>query len=171
MQIAPLIHASFIIQIHVYAAMLAAALGAFVLWRRKGTPLHRAIGRAWVVLMVIVAGSSFFIHTIRSWGPFSPIHLLSVGTIAALALGIWRVRAGDIAGHRAAMRLTYAGALGAAGFFTLLPGRLMSKVVFGADASAATVLLGMGGLVIIVAAVMVVLRRSGAAHRSTVPAE
>lgn len=166
MNVTPLLHAPLVIQLHVYAAVAAALLGAVVLWRRKGTRLHRMLGRVWVLLMLVVAGSSFFIHTIRLWGPFSPIHLLSVATILGLAAAIWRIRSGDVAGHRAAMRSLYAGALGIAGLFTLLPGRLMSKVVFGPDASPPTVLTGMVVLavlaVVAVAAIRAGSRRSAA---------
>ena len=44
----------------------------------KGTLPHRTVGWAWALLMILVAGSSLFVHTIRTWGPWSPIHLLVV---------------------------------------------------------------------------------------------
>lgn len=153
MDISSLLHAPLVVQLHVYAALLAAVIGAFVLWRRKGTRLHKALGRLWVLLMLVVAGSSFFIHTIRLWGPFSPIHILSIVTIVGLAAAIGYIRSGDVAAHRRTMQQLYAGALGIAGFFTLLPGRLMSKVVFGAGADARTVLTGMVAIAAVAAVV------------------
>jgi uncharacterized membrane protein len=46
----------------------------------KGTPRHRAVGYLWVALMLLVVIPSFWIHTIRQWGPWSWIHLLSIFT-------------------------------------------------------------------------------------------
>src|SRR5690606_41460331 len=82
----PLLSATPAIQIDSLAAVLAFGLGGFVLFRRKGDRLHRIGGRIWVGLMLAVCLSSFFIHTILMFGPWSPIHLLSVGTLFAL----WR---------------------------------------------------------------------------------
>ena len=64
--------------IHLVAALLALFLGAIVLSRRKGTTSHRLLGWVWVVLMVIICLSSFFIQTIYPFGWFNFIHLLSV---------------------------------------------------------------------------------------------
>lgn len=133
MSLEPLLSAPPAIQIHAFAAIAAAILGALILFRRKGTPLHRLLGRAWGVLMLIVATSAFFISEIRMWGPFSPIHLLSLVTYAGIGNGIWQIRHGRIAAHAASMQATYIGALLLAGAFTLLPGRRMHAVLFGAE--------------------------------------
>jgi hypothetical protein len=86
--------------------------------------------------MVVVALSSFFIHTIRMWGLWSPIHLLSIATLASLAYAVAAIRRRNIAAHSGAMRTTYVGALVIAGFFTLAPGRIMNHVLFGAPETA-----------------------------------
>lgn len=145
---APLLEASLAIQIHVAAAVAAMLLGAAILFRRKGDAAHRLAGRVWVALMVIVAVSSFFIWTIRLWGPWSPIHLLSVGTLVSLTYAVGMARIRNIAAHRRTMQATYAGALVITGFFTLLPGRIMHEVLFGG----ARPLLGAALLVALVAA-------------------
>lgn len=131
MTLAPLLQASPSIQIHAFSALAAFALGAIVIFRRKGDRLHRLGGRIWVALMLVVAVSSFFIHTIRLWGIWSPIHLLSVATLASLVYAVWMIRRRNIVAHASAMRTTYVGALVIAGGFTLAPGRIMNKVVFG----------------------------------------
>lgn len=143
MTLQPLLEAQPAIQIHAFAAISAFLLGAVVLFRRKGDRLHRFGGRLWVVLMLVVALSSFFIHTIRLWGIWSPIHLLSLATLLSLAYAVRRIRGGDVAAHAAAMRTTYVGALIVAGAFTLAPGRIMNEVVF--SASRATDAIGSGG--------------------------
>jgi len=131
MNLAPLLAAPAVIQIHAFAALGAFALGALQLAAPKGTIPHRTIGWIWAGLMLAVVVSSFFIHTIRLWGPFSPIHLLSILTLALLPLAVWRARQHDVRKHRRAMLGLFVGALVIAGVFTFLPGRIMRAVLFG----------------------------------------
>jgi uncharacterized membrane protein len=131
MSLAPLLNASPTIQLHAFAAMAAFALGVVQLSGPKGTLPHRTIGWIWVALMLAVVVSSFFIHIIRLWGPWSPIHLLSIFTLGVLPLGVWRAHVHDVARHRRAMTGLFTGALLVAGIFTFYPGRIMHAVVFG----------------------------------------
>jgi uncharacterized membrane protein len=131
MTLAPLLSASPVIQAHAAFAFAAIALGAVQLLSPKGTLPHRAIGWAWTLLMIGVAGTSLFIHTIRTWGPWSPIHLLSLFTLVIVPVGVARARAHDVTGHRRTMIWTFILALGVAGLFTLAPGRIMNRVLFG----------------------------------------
>jgi uncharacterized membrane protein len=131
MNLAPLTSAPLAIQLHASAALAAFVLGSVQLARRKGTGSHRALGYAWVGLMLIVAVSSFWIHDLRLWGPWSPIHLLSILALAMLPLGIYYARGHRVRGHKLTMLGLFAGALLIAGIFTLAPGRIMYRVVFG----------------------------------------
>ena len=116
---------------HAFAALGAFVLGAVQLARVKGTTQHRALGYTWAALMLVVAASSFWVHEIRSWGPWSPIHLLSIFTLVMLPLGIWQAHRHSVQRHRQAMTGLFCGALLVAGLFTLMPGRIMHKVLFG----------------------------------------
>lgn len=136
------------IQIHIVTALLAVVLGPVVLFRPRRDALHRTLGYVWVMAMAVVALSSFMIHSIRVIGPFSPIHALSVYTLYGLVQAIRAARARRIAEHRATMRWLYFWSMGVAGLFTLLPGRAMHRVLFGADTWA--------GFVLIVAGVAIV---------------
>jgi uncharacterized membrane protein len=131
MSLAPLTDASVPIQLHAYAALAAFALGLLQLARLKGTTSHRALGYLWVGLMLIVALSSFWVHELRLWGPWSPIHLLSIFTLTMLPLGVWHARRHNVRRHKLAMLGLFGGALVIAGIFTLLPGRIMYRAVFG----------------------------------------
>jgi uncharacterized membrane protein len=131
MSLAPLLNASPTIQIHAFAAMAALAIGVVQLSAPKGTLPHRAIGAAWVLLMLVVCVSSFFIHTIRLWGPWSPIHLLSIFTLGSLPLAVWYAHRHDVAHHRLATISIFVGGLVIAGLFTFVPGRIMHAVLFG----------------------------------------
>jgi uncharacterized membrane protein len=131
MSLAPLLNAAPAIPLHALAAMAAFVLGLVQFAAPKGTLPHRTIGWIWVSLMAAVAISSFWIHTIRLAGPFSPIHLLSIFTLVMLPLAVWRAHTHRVVDHRRIMVLTFSGALVIAGLFTLLPGRIMHAVVFG----------------------------------------
>jgi uncharacterized membrane protein len=131
MSFEPLFEQPAIIQVHALAALAAfvVALSQFAL--PKGTPRHRAVGYLWAALMVLVVVPSFWIHTIRMWGPWSWIHLLSIFTLVMLPLAVVHARGHRVSAHRNAMIGLFLGALLIAGVFTLRPGRVMHEVVFG----------------------------------------
>jgi uncharacterized membrane protein len=131
LSLAPLLSASPAIQLHAFAAMTAFVLGLVQLAAPKGTLPHRTLGGIWVAIMFVVAISSFFIHQLRVWGPWSPIHLLSIFTLVMLPLGVWRAHNHQVQRHRWIMISLFCGALLIAGLFTLMPGRIMHAVVFG----------------------------------------
>jgi uncharacterized membrane protein len=131
MSLAPLLDAPPAIQLHAFAAMAAFALGAVQLAAPKGTVPHRTVGWIWVALMVIVSATAFFIHELRLWGQWSPIHLLAIFTLAMLPLAVLHARRHRVARHRNAMIAIFTGALVIAGLFTFVPGRLMHAVLFG----------------------------------------
>jgi uncharacterized membrane protein len=129
--LAPLLDAAPVIQLHAFAAMGAFTLGVVQLAAPKGTLPHRTVGWIWVVLMLTIVVSSFFIHQIRLWGPFSPIHLLSIFTLVMLPLAVLRAHRHEVPAHRNAMLGLFFGALLIAGAFTFLPGRIMHAVALG----------------------------------------
>lgn len=131
MSLAPLLNAEPAIQVHAFTALAAFALGVVQLSAPKGTLPHRTVGSVWVALMVVVAVSSFFIHELHVWGNWSPIHLLSIFTLAMLPLAVLHARRHRVDRHRNAMTAIFVGALVIAGLFTLAPGRIMHAVVFG----------------------------------------
>jgi uncharacterized membrane protein len=103
MTFAPLLAASTAIQLHAFAATTAFALGIVQLTAPKGTIPHRTIGWTWVLLMLAVSVSAFFIHTIRLWGPWSPIHLLAIFTLIMLPIAVLQARHHRINQHRLAI--------------------------------------------------------------------
>src|ERR1700688_3694741 len=131
MSVAPLLDAAPPIPVHAFAAMTAFALGVVQFAAPKGTLPHRTIGWIWVLLMATVAVSSFWIHQLRLFGPWSPIHLLSIFALLMLPLAVWRAHTHRVAEHRRIMTGLFCGALVVAGLFTLLPGRIMHSAIFG----------------------------------------
>src|SRR3954453_9067333 len=102
MSLAPLLDAHSAIPLHAFAAMAAFALGLVQFAAPKGTLPHRTIGWIWVALMAAIAIISFWIHSIRMIGPFSPIHALSIFTLAMLPLAVLHAHKHRVTHHRKA---------------------------------------------------------------------
>lgn len=121
------------VQWHLPLAVAALLLGPFALWSRKGSTLHRSVGRLWVLLMLGAAASSLFIRSagLPNLAGFSPIHLLSLATLVSLPLAVRAAMQGRIQVHRQTMRQVYIGGCLVAGAFTLLPGRFLGQLLWG----------------------------------------
>lgn len=116
-----------IILLHLGAALAALGLGAAVFLRRKGTPVHRLLGRAWVALMLVTAVSTYWI---RGSGSFSWIHGLSVISLVALVFAVYFAVTGNIRRHQRIMKGVYFIGLIVAGAFTLLSQRLLGHALW-----------------------------------------
>ena len=131
MTLTPLLAAGPTIALHALLALALIPLTIAIFTIRRGSRAHKLLGWLWVAGMGGVALSSFWISTIRVIGPFSPIHLLSLLTLASLVFAILSIRAGKVQHHRRTMVYLVWGALAGAGAFTLLPGRIMFAAVTG----------------------------------------
>ena len=157
MTLDPILAAPLAVQIHVLTVVPAFALGGWMLWARKGTALHKALGRIWLMLMVVTALSSFFIHEIRMVGDFSPIHLLSILTLASCFNIIRTARKRQFSAHRRTVLALYWGGIGLAGAFMVAPGRIMNRAIFdGANAWPAVI-----AAAVLCVAVLVYVNRKG----------
>jgi uncharacterized membrane protein len=116
-----------IIQLHLYAALTALAIGIVLLSNVKGTTMHRALGWGWVVAMAVTAISSVFIREING-GAFSFIHLLTGWTIIVLPMAVFMAKRHNVNAHSRMMTGLFTGGLIIAGLFTFMPGRLMFRV-------------------------------------------
>ena len=115
--------------IHVASVLPAIPLGGFLLLARKGTKLHKQLGKLWLVLMLITATSAIFI---QSSGGFSFIHIFVPITFHAAWKTIATARKGDIAGHKKHLVFTYLTALMIPGIVAFaIPGRLMNTMLMG----------------------------------------
>jgi uncharacterized membrane protein len=127
MNFTPLLTAGPAVHIHLAATILALGLGTVMLLRRKGTISHRTLGWAWVGLMLVAAISSFWVTGIT--GHFSPIHGLSLLVLVLVPAAILAIRRGKVSTHRKAMIGLFVGALVIPGLFTLLPMRLLGRLM------------------------------------------
>ena len=126
-----LLSQTFPIPVHAIVAMAAIIIGGLQLSLKKGTSLHKFMGRIWVILMLVVSFTSFFIHKLKLWGKYSPIHLLIIWVIISVVFGVYFARTGNIKRHKIFMVWTYWLALILTGFFTFYPGRVMNIMFFG----------------------------------------
>ncbi len=132
MTLAPLLAASPAVLLHLATVLPAAGIGAWlILASRKGAIWHRRMGYLFVALMAATTASALFVREIDPAGAPSWIHLLIPLTLFGLVGGLVAARRHDVRRHKAAMLGLYLGALVIAGAFTLLPGRLLHRVLFG----------------------------------------
>lgn len=115
--------------IHLAAVVPAIAIGVTQLLMTKGTRLHKAMGWSWVLAMLVVAISSFWIIEIRKGAGWSVIHLLSAWTLISLACAIWFIRHGNVRAHKGFMVGTMLGLAGA-GIGAVMPGRFLSQLLY-----------------------------------------
>ena len=121
---------SWIVKLHVAAALTALVVGTMILLQKKGSGLHKTLGWSWVIAMATTAISSLWIVGLN--GNFwSIIHLLSGWTIISLPMAVWAIRNKKVQIHRRAMTGMFVGGLLVAGALTFIPGRIMFETFFG----------------------------------------
>lgn len=113
--------------VHLSAVLPALAVGAFVLLRKKGTRGHKAAGWSWVLLMLVVDISAFFLQR----DGYSWIHIFAVINLVSISAGLIFIKNRKSIAHAACMVGAYLGTA-AAGIGALMPGRYLNIVLFGA---------------------------------------
>jgi uncharacterized membrane protein len=79
-------------------------------------------------MMLVAAITSFWITGING-ARWSWIHLISIWTLVWLGIAIWRVRKGNVDGHRRAMTGVFIGLL-IAGAWASMPGRSLGDMLW-----------------------------------------
>lgn len=72
--------------LHVGSALVAMVLGVFVLLRRKGDGLHRRLGYAYALTMLLANLTAFGLY--RLFGTFGPFHVAALISLLTLIAGI-----------------------------------------------------------------------------------
>ncbi|MXO91113.1 DUF2306 domain-containing protein [Pontixanthobacter aquaemixtae] len=116
------------VMIHVATVIPAVPLGGYLLLTRKGTKLHKMLGKVWLGLMVVTAIAIVFI---RGGTDFSWIHIFVPMTLLGSYKAISTARARDIQAHKKHIVGMYMGALMIPGIFSFMPGRFMWALLFG----------------------------------------
>ena len=120
--------------LHLGSLVPAFVIGSYLLLNRKGTPVHRLLGKIYMGLMLFTAIITLFMEALV--GPtflnhFGFLHLLSLFVLYTVPTAYRAIRVGNIKLHKRKMVGLYVGALLVAGAFTLSPGRLIHTWLFG----------------------------------------
>lgn len=120
--------------LHLYTVLPCVFIGGFLLIIKKGTLIHKRLGRIYMVLMLFTAIVTLFIPAYIGptiFNHFGWIHLFSFLTIWTVPTAYIAIKKGNVKAHKRKMILLYFGALIIAGGFTLMPGRYLHNLLFG----------------------------------------
>ncbi|MCB0558958.1 MAG: DUF2306 domain-containing protein [Lewinellaceae bacterium] len=120
--------------IHLATVVPCFFIGTMLLLMKRGTKIHKDLGKIYMVLMLVTAivtvfmpaqvGPSVFNH-------FGWIHSFSFLTIYTVPTAYLAIKKGNVKSHKRKMILLYFGAIILAGGFTLTPGRYLHGLFFG----------------------------------------
>ena len=119
---------------HLATILPAFVIGAWLLFRRKGSKVHRSLGKVYMILMVATALITLAMPAQvgpRLLGHFGLIHGFSLLTLCLVPTALLAARRGDISAHRKKMVGLYIGGLVIAGVFAFMPGRMLNAWVTG----------------------------------------
>jgi uncharacterized membrane protein len=113
---------------HLATVVPAFLLGTYILLNRKGTPLHRTLGKTFMLLMLSTALLVLFIparHPPMLFYHFGPNHLFVIPVAFFIPRAYFAAKRGNIKKHMASILGVYFGAVMLAGAFAFAPGRLL----------------------------------------------
>ncbi len=108
-------------------------IGTLLLVIKKGTPLHKGMGKVYMLLMFFTATVTLFMpaHVGPSiFGYFGWIHSFSFLAIYTVPTAYLAIKKGNAKAHQRKMILLYFGAIIIAGGFTFTPGRYLHNLFF-----------------------------------------
>jgi len=118
---------------HLATILPAFAIGTWLMFSRKGSPLHRLLGKTYMVLMLVTATITLFMPAQVGptlLGHFGFIHLFALGVFSGVPKAYYAARRHDRIAHRNHMIGLYIGGLLIAGSFAFMPGRLLNQWLF-----------------------------------------
>lgn len=119
--------------LHLATILPAFVIGTYLLLRRKGTSLHKALGRIYLSLMLATGAVTLFMPAQVGpslFGHFGFIHIFSILVFYSVPAAYFAARRGDLNTHRGNMVGLYVGGILIAGSFALMPGRLLHDWIF-----------------------------------------
>ncbi len=119
--------------LHLATILPAFLIATYLLINRKGSPLHKALGKTYMGLMLFTAmvtlfmpaqvGTAFFNH-------FGFIHIFSFSVFFTVPMAYFAARTGKLKLHIGNMVGLYMGGILIAGAFAFSPGRLLHTWLF-----------------------------------------
>jgi uncharacterized membrane protein len=118
---------------HLATIVPSFVIGTILLLMKKGTSLHKTLGRIYMPLMLVTAVITLFMPAQigpRLFGHFGFIHGFSALVLYSVPTAYIAARRGHVARHRNTMIGLYVGGILIAGSFALMPGRLLHQLLF-----------------------------------------
>lgn len=118
---------------HLATVLPCVAMGGVLFFMKKGTPVHKGIGKVYMILMIITGLITLFMPAQVGpslFGHFGWIHSFSALTLYSAPRAYFAIRAGDVKAHQYSMIGLYMGGIVIAGAFTLAPGRYLHELLF-----------------------------------------
>lgn len=119
--------------IHLATVVPCFFIGAYLLVAKKGSPIHRKLGKIYLILMAFTAIVALFMEARvgpQLFNHFGWIHSFCLLTIMTVPRAYYTARTGNIRAHKFAMLQLYFGAIIIAGGFTFVPGRYLYELFF-----------------------------------------
>jgi uncharacterized membrane protein len=119
---------------HLATVVPAFLLGTYILLNPKGTPLHRTLGKTFMLLMLITVVLVLFMPARKPpmlLNHFGLNHIFVIPVAYFVPRAYFAARRGDIKKHMASVLGVYFGAVLLAGAFAFAPGRLLHTWLFG----------------------------------------
>lgn len=118
---------------HLLTVVPCIAMGATLFFMKKGTPIHKTMGRVYMILMMVTGIITLFMPA--KVGPqlfnhFGWIHSFSLLTLYSAPKAYFAIQKGNIKSHQYSMIGLYVGGILIAGSFTLVPGRFLHDLFF-----------------------------------------
>ena len=129
--------------VHLLTAVLAIPFGTVIVFARKGTRVHRWLGRSYVVAMLGVNMTAFVIYEL--FGGFGLFHWMALASLATVLIGYlptWHKNSGWKVTHAYFMSGSYVGLLAALAAETFT--RTAVLPFFGAVAAASLAVIVVG---------------------------
>ena len=118
--------------LHLLTVLPPFFIGAYLLLSKKGTSIHKFLGKIYMVLIFFTAIVSMFLSAKVGpafLGHFGFIHLLSILVIVSVPMSLLAVRRGNIRDHKKSMVGVYVGGILIAGTFAFSSGRFLHEFV------------------------------------------
>jgi len=119
--------------LHLGTILPAFAIGTALLFMRKGTPLHKLLGRVYMPLMLATAVITLLMPAAvgpKLFGHFGFIHIFSLLVLYSVPSAYLYARRGDVARHKKEMVGLYIGGMLIAGSLAFMPGRMLNQMLF-----------------------------------------
>lgn len=119
--------------VHLATVLPAFVIGTYLLLSRKGSPVHKRLGKIYMVLMLATAVVTLFMPAVvgsRLFNHFGFIHFFSLLVLYSVPAAYLAARKSDVRQHKYNMIGVYVGGILIAGAFALMPGRLLHTWLF-----------------------------------------